>query len=109
MPDVITITVSLSDSGDLHCSKPSAVKKSDTVKWKSPQGLAFSVDFGWDTPFHKEQYRTGAIPGGTAIEADIEKASADKHGRRMKFKYTIAALGNDGQIVIEDPEIIIDP
>lgn len=108
-----TVTVSLSPGGDLHYNKIGAVKKLEYVKWRCPQGLAFSIDFGWDTPCEEEQYRVGADPTGTEIVVRIEKVDGAKHGRRMKFKYTIAVLGDagvvDGQIVVDDPEIIIDP
>lgn len=109
-----TVNVSLSPSGDLHCGKIGAVTKNDHVTWVCAQGLAFSIDFGWDTPCAEEQYRIGANPtGATQIDAIIAKVDGARHGRRMKFKYNIAVLGNagtvDGQIVIEDPEIIIDP
>jgi hypothetical protein len=108
------VNVSLSPDGDLFCSKIGAVQKGDEVEWRCAQGLAFSIDFGWDTPFPEEQYRMGANAGGVSIiTAIVDKVDGAKHGRRMKFKYTIAALGNAGAvagvIVMDDPEIIIDP
>ena len=96
-------------------------KKSDKIKWSLDKDYPFTVEFGWDTPFEEEKYaayRTNTEP--FRIPYKTLRADAGPHGRRIKFKYTIAIYvpknpnsaapdWTDGRIWTLDPEIIIDP
>jgi hypothetical protein len=105
-----TIYVDFDPLSGVTCARVST-QESKKVEWKCNQGLAFTIDFGWDTPFEKEQYRAPPNPGGVSTITEKQvKVDGAKSGRRMKFKYTIAALDPaSGTIYINDPEIIIDP
>ena len=94
--------------------------KNDDVFWVSKEDLPFAVDFGWDTPFQEEKIKAEK----DADAAAVFKYKTQKHEVKNKalkkdeltiFKYSIAVFipdpGNPGQgeVLIEDPEIIIDP
>ena len=96
-------------------------KKGDKIKWSLDRDFPFTVEFGWDTPFEEEKYsasRTQTEPFRIAYKT--VKSDAGPHGRRIKFKYTVAIYvpknpdagvidWTDGRIWTLDPEIIIDP
>jgi len=96
-------------------------KKDDKIKWSLNRDFPFTVEFGWDTPFSEEKYsaaRTSTLP--FRVPYKTVQADGTPHGRRIKFKYTVAIYvpkspnsANpdwlDGRIWTLDPEIIIDP
>jgi hypothetical protein len=94
--------------------------KNDDVFWVSKDDFPFSIDFGWDTPFKEEKIKAEK----EAAPASVVKYKTQKHevkdkalkkGEITVFKYSIAvyvpavADPTQGQVLIEDPEIIIDP
>ena len=102
------------------------LNKNDKVQWHCDTNHPFTIDFGWNTPLvsdidnsTKEKIKSNKKGGGVGFESDEMEINAQiAAGYPLKFKYTIAvyfpppAGDNDplnGEVVMEDPEIIIDP
>lgn len=108
---LIQITV---ENGDIIC-KRARVKRPGQVGWTCK--YPFVVDFGWDTPLGKQNKAVEKIWGTQPADPDPYEteelpvyADPDKKGSGMKFKYTIAVWDKEhDKILVEDPEIIIDP
>ena len=106
------------DGGKIECPRISA-KKHDKLSWKCAH--PFAVDFGWDTPFYqKEKIKNKKEPdaqGKKVSEPESICVDADGVGRRLKFKYTVAVFKpadpadptTEDEVLIEDPEVLIDP
>jgi len=86
------------------------VKNGDNVQWTCDDGHIFAVDFGETSPFSQTSYHGksagGAGPSNTTNNSVVANASAV--GYPLRFKYTVAVLVNN-EILISDPEVIIDP
>ncbi len=91
------------------------------VKWMCNKDYPFTVEFGWDTPFVGENYHAARTPTKPfRIPSKVVQADAIPHGRRLRFKYTVAVYvpanpdsinpdWQNGEVWTVDPEIIIDP
>ena len=110
------ININLDADGNISC-KRMRVKNGHEVIWKCE--APFAVDFGWETPVcedvggvlnPKEQFVGKQAAPNAPYKTDPMKAVAHQAaaGTSVKFKYTVAILTENG-ILIEDPEIIIDP
>ncbi|MCJ7681802.1 MAG: hypothetical protein MUP70_13820 [Candidatus Aminicenantes bacterium] len=102
--------------GNIVCPRVH-VESHETVSWKCDH--PFAVDFGWNTPF-KNNGKSKSRPDPNAAgkkTTDEERINSDasKVGHPIKYKYTVAVYvasddpTTDGEILIEDPEVIIDP
>jgi hypothetical protein len=92
------------------------IGKNQDVYWKCVH--PFTVDFGVLTPLDGESSAYGKKEGGsTHYVTDDTNVDADhtKRGAQAVFKYTVSVYAPDAQhpngnrILVEDPEIIIDP
>jgi hypothetical protein len=109
------ININIDADGNISC-KRKRVKNGQQVEWKCE--TPFAVDFGWETPvceevggvdYPKEQLVGKQAAPNAPYKTDQMKAVAPAAaGASIKFKYTVAVLTENG-IIIEDPEIIIDP
>ena len=100
------------------------VKKGEELEWDIDQDYPFAVDFGWDSPVEED------LGGGhkkTKEKMKAEKKQAGAAGYEIKnkkikedlgifdspqiYKYSIAVCipGNPPEVILEDPQIIIDP
>ncbi len=111
-----TVNIKVVD-GKIVCDRVH-VEKNETIVWKCAH--PFTVDFGWYTPLedHKEDSKGNIddpdAPGNKKTVDERIKSDADKKGHPLRFKYTVAVY-NPGdaataeEVLIEDPEVIIDP
>lgn len=110
-----TININLDADGNISC-KRKRVKHGQQVDWKCDN--PFAVDFGWETPVYetaggvdtpREQFVGKQAAPNMPYKSDSMKAAPPTVAASpVKFKYTVAVLTENG-IIIEDPEIIIDP
>ena len=114
----LDILVIEQDEGLYH--KLERLKKTKDVKWICE--YPFTVDFGALSPLHEGSKVSGKLQANGKYESTAIKVDAEdsKTGAPVKYKYTIAvfkpvfdASGNvdlgNSNVLIEDPEIIIDP
>ena len=86
------------------------VQNGDQVRWICEDGHIFTVDFGWASPFSETSYKGEKLAGSANSETtdNTVMANASAVGYPLRFKYTVAVLVNN-EILISDPEVIIDP
>lgn len=110
----ITINIGVVN-GKIECPRESA-SKNDKLTWKCDH--PFAVDFGWDNPFlsKKEKIKSNKDPdaqGKKFSNPETIRADADVVGQRIRFKYTVAVCidvdTDHPKVLIEDPEVLIDP
>jgi len=100
-------------NGTIVCDREH-VKFYHNVEWECDQGHTFAVDFGWNSPFSQTSY-VGKKQAGSAISKTPGgmkriNANASHVGYPLRFKYTVAIyLSPTDEILISDPEVIIDP
>ena len=98
------------DKGEIYCKREHC-QKNDTLTWHCTD--PFILDFGWKSPFKKQQKATGVwqAPNNRFETPQLTvHATAVNQGYPMQFKYTVAVFDAGNQVLlIEDPEIIIDP
>jgi len=75
-------------------------KHKDIIKWINDEQCAFSISFGWDSPFGECYLQ--------AREGETIKTEVPAEAQNGDFKYTIAVY-DDGKVWIDDPRIIIKP
>ena len=98
------------------------VKKTDDLEWECDH--PFAVDFGWETPMGDSgdfEEKANGVKDGNIYRSPAKDilVDPDKKGSGLRFKYTIAVFkvvqagGNvdleNSKVLMEDPEIIIDP
>jgi hypothetical protein len=83
------------------------IRHQDDVEWICTQNLPFAVDLGRDTPFdHDEKYHAKKDTSGVSKV----KSKQNKIDQKQVVKYSLAIYDDVNQeVLIEDPEIIIDP
>ncbi len=86
------------------------IRHQDEVEWICEQNRPFAVDFGRDTPFeHDEKYhakKNNDVPPS----ASNVKSRGNKFNEPKVVKYSLAVYHEgSGEVLVEDPEIIIDP
>jgi hypothetical protein len=112
------IKIIVEEDGIYHKLERAGAK--DDVQWTCEH--PFTVDFGVETPLVEGQRVSGELQSdGTYLSPIREVDAAEtKKGAPVKFKYTISVFvpADDGaghvdlaksKVLIEDPEIIIDP
>jgi len=96
----------------------------DEVEWICIKNFPFAVDFGTNTPFEygKEKYhaKKDAATAHSKVVSEKNVINQEPHGISKTIKYSLAIYAPDladpvnpdwenGEILVEDPEIIIDP
>ena len=92
------------ENEELDCDKPRIKlirpKKCDTVKWVCDKAIKkFAIDFGWNTPFEEVCYQSS--------QGAIKPIFKDKVPAAGRYKYTVCAENTNGDLLIDDPHIII--
>jgi hypothetical protein len=106
MAEITEIKIKV-DGDEIYCTRKRH-PGGDSVRWLCNH--PFTVDFGVASPLDHKSSEYGVEEAPDDYKTAWVEADADdkKQGSPIVFKYTVAVWAND-KVLIEDPEIIIDP
>lgn len=102
--ELVAIQISVVEGTVVCTPDPAHARFKDTVQWQCE--YPFAVHFGKNTPFGKMGFKGNVETDKKA--ADVVVVSLMKNSHSISFKYIVAVVV-DNDVLIADPQLIIDP